>query len=456
MNRRELKAQVLDRIGDRRLVWFGTRGDDVESLTDLGVLSASFSIIGRYQRRSAVHGLAMEDLSGVRVDLDAYDIDDEPDRRAFEEFRRAALRALSTPSTVVTYRPSALVSALGFARSDRVLQLGMFRDQQFAFEHKPWVESAVRSIGIPSIPWTYVADEDHFSSLPLLDSGPLILRRSRTSGGSGLVRVDCRDELERSWFDEPEGFVSVAPYLSDGVPINVSAVVWDDGITLHPASLQLIGIPQCTTRPFGYCGNDFGAFNQLDPAVIAQVGCSTTMIGEWLRRSGYRGTFGVDYLLVDGQLLFTEVNPRFQGSTHLSCQLSVELDEGCLLLDHLAALLGVPAPPSRSLEWYACAGDAAHIVLHHVGAGERRIDGHGVVSMLSRLVSFERSDVVVALDVTSQPGATIARLTTRGQLTTTGFDLPDEWSAAITSATSPPSGGAADDIDETVGARGST
>ena len=122
-----------------------------------------------------------------------------------------------------------------------------------------------------------------------------------------------RVELESLWPDEDEAFVSVAPFLTDAVPVNVYGVVWRDGITVHPAWVELIGINSCTTRELGYCGNDFVAAAALGKGTIHEVERSVVSVGERLRGQGYVGAFGMDFLVAEGVPLFTEVNPRFQG-----------------------------------------------------------------------------------------------------------------------------------------------
>ena len=319
--------QVSAALANRRLVWAGIRGDDAEPLGDLPQFEASYTIINPYSRRLSVDGAAYEDLTGVRVDLETWDIDDHLGAVETATFRRAMLQALSVPSALLPYRPSSFLSAIYFARRDRCLNLGLFGGHQSAFEHKPWVETSIAGLGVPTIPWTYVADEEQLRTEELLRQGPVMLRRSRTSGGEGIVRVDDAEQVRAQWPRVAEAFVSVAPFLEGGPPVNVGATAWHDGVTVHYPSIQLIGIPDCVTRPFGYCGNDFGLAKQLDRRVLDQIESSTTAIGNWLRSYGYRGTFGVDFLVHDGVPLFTEINPRFQGSTHASCQLAIDADE---------------------------------------------------------------------------------------------------------------------------------
>ena len=342
--RSKIAAAVSKRHGSRQLIWAGLRADDIVSISDLPQLSGSVSIIGGRRSRAAFEEIRYEDLTGVRVDLDAWDIDDHLDTRETKEFRHAILRMLAGPSAMLPYRPSAFLSAIQFARQDQSLNLGLFGGLQSAFEHKPWVESSIAALGLPHIAWDYIADEEQARALDKVREGPVMLRRSRSSGGAGLVSVDGRTELLALWPQTAESLVSIAPYVEDGLPVNVGATVWHDGVTVQHPSVQLIGIPGCVNRPFGYCGNDFGRASELDETTLSAIEGSTITIGRWLRSKGYLGTFGVDFLVKAGVPLFTEVNPRFQGSTHASARLSVESGESCLFLDHIAAMLHLAAP----------------------------------------------------------------------------------------------------------------
>lgn len=426
MRRDVLRDDIARRLDGRRLVWFGTRGDDVESATDLDELAAAFSLIGRYRRRSSVESMALEDLTGERVDLDTYDLDDHPREAAVVELRHSLLRALARPSAVFTYRPTSFLSGVTFARRDRCLYLGMFKDHQAAFEHKPWVETAVAALGLPHVPWSYISDEDLLDTRRMLDLGPVVLRRSRTTGGVGLTRLDDDSHLEGAWPDEDDAFVSVAPFI-DGTPVNVSGVVWNDGVTVHPASIQLIGIETCSIRPFGYCGNDFGAARDLESTRLNEIDLATKEIGGWLREYGYRGAFGVDFLVTVDTALFTEVNPRMQGSTHLSCQLSAEAGESCLLLEHLAALLGLPCPASVPLERQAAeCGWLAHLVVHWSGE-DGSVNPVQLTESLNAEPATARVDVMTSPQLITRRGGTVARVTVRDRLTKSGYSLCEPW-----------------------------
>jgi hypothetical protein len=424
--RAALLAEVERRLGDRRLVWAGLRGDDIEPLADLPQLHASFSIIGAYNRRGGITSVAYEDLTGVRVDPETWDIDEHLRDEATREFRHGLLQALGSTSALLPYRPSQFLSAVHFARLDQCVNLGLFGAQQSAFEHKPWVESAVAAMGISRIPWTYVADEEQLKARDVMSAGKVVLRRSRTSGGQGFTLVNGPDELAAAWPEVDEAFTSVAPYLEGGLPLNVGATVWRDGVTVHHPSVQLIGIESCVTRRFGYCGNDFGLVRDLEPAIVDQIEASTVLIGKWLQTQGYLGSFGVDYLVHEGKPLFTEVNPRFQGSTHASCRLSIQSGEACLMLEHLAAWLGIPCPGAEPLRSrVAHARDLTNLVVHWIGDETRALDAHKLVDDMQLTDPGIRADVLVPEGVVSDPGSLAARLSLQRSVTTSGFDIDD-------------------------------
>jgi len=423
MDRRSLIKTIESVLDERRLVWVGLRGDDAEPLADLRQFRAAFSLISAYDRRAGVQAESYESISGTRVDPETWDIDDHLHAEATIEFRERLLRSLSSETVVVPYRPSQFLSAVLFARAGRAKPLGIFGALQAALEHKPWVETAVAELGIPHVEWRYIADEEQLSAVPMLDEGPVILRRSRTSGGEGITRVDTVADLNPQWPHIDEAFASVAPFIDGGVPVNVGAVVWADGVTTHHVSVQVIGVPDLVTRPFGYCGNDFGAARDLPPHVVNEIETAAQRVGEWLRSHGFRGAFGIDFLVHDNHALFLEVNPRFQGSTHASAQLDAEADQSCLLLEHVAAWLDVPAPKSRPLrEVVGDTPDLSHLVVHWTGE-PGRVDVAPLVAKAYEIPATVRTELAPSTTMICETGAAILRWTLRQRATQTGYEV---------------------------------
>ncbi len=446
MTRDDRLRQIASELGDRELVWFGIRGTDAAPFLTIPQFTQSFAITGPLRAAKLTRSETLEELTRVRVDLDSYDIDFDS-RPEVDTLRRYLLASMNRPVAMTTYRPSHFLSALTFVtsgsssaipegRESTCRYLGLFKDRHLAFEHKPWVETELRDqlleVGVKILPWRYVAFEDKRLVERLLERGPVILRPNRTSGGMGISLIQTSDDLSTRWAAEiaspaPPGFndhfMGISEYVHPSVPINVGACVFDStAITLHPASVQLIGIDGFTNRRFGYCGNDFAAIADLESAVLTQLDRATRLVGRWLASMGYRGAFGVDYLSTDDQLYFAEVNPRMQGSTALSASLAAETRHVDICLDHLAAFLDLPPAESLTLsDWLAELPPSSHLIRHQPPADSR---GHpGRAEYLARVPAGVRPVLIPDDHISVEPGAVLCRYEFRRQITRTGFDL---------------------------------
>jgi hypothetical protein len=414
--RQRLIATLKDKLGIRKLVWVGTRGHDARALLDFPQLTEAYGITAPLGSVSVLVDFALEQVSKQRVDLDVYSIDQDRSEPA-NQLRRLLLESLTEPTVVVAYRPLALLSALCYPRSDFVSYIGMFHERQLTFEHKPWVESELRRLGIPVIPWKYYADEDRGRlERQVIATGTLVVRTNRSNGGAGLTAVSSPGEVSTQLQQTKDGFLAAAPLLEPHIPLNVNACVFGDGtVTLHPPSLQLIGIPEFTSRQFGYCGNDFAAIRNLDSKLLTEFGLLVRQTGRWLWSQGYLGAFGVDALIYDGKVYVVEVNPRFQGSSLLSARLDRIMGCADVFLCHIAAHLNQSAPQQMSLE---------ELVHHQIGYSQiiYHNQTQSFVEGSPRLKGDEFFEVEIAPgdSVLVQRNATICRAVTPFQVTSDG------------------------------------
>jgi len=417
---------VDEAIDGRDLIWFGTRAEDGLPLLRLGDLRSCYGATGPAEV-DGLGGTTLEQLSGRRVDLDRWDIDEDRSKEV-RELRRWLLAESSAPSVVVGYRPSRFLSAVGFAHMGLVHIAAMFHEQQVPFEHKPWVESQLEAIGVPVIPWRYIADEDIADAVRSLREGPLMLRPSKGSGGVGLARVTDEESLRRHWPANAEAFVSVAPFIDDAVPLNVTATCGGGSApSIHAASVQLIGLPQCTDRTFAYCGNDYGAARVLPAAVLDEVERICQVAGAWIAGRGFVGAYGVDLLVQGRKVWFGELNARFQGGSVLSAAVDDSLGLPDVYAEHLAAHLGVARPARPPLrEQMIVVPPAAHVVVHNTG-GEALQRYEALFSAPRGLTDI---NMVPAREVAVEPGGVLFRMVFDREVTRTGMALEQDVTVA--------------------------
>jgi hypothetical protein len=330
MNRRAASDLVRDRIGNRRLVWFGRRGEDAQSLLGLEQFAASYSLTAPLK----AEGL---EVSSVKILVESL------------------AAGCEVPSVLLPYRPYGCLTSLDAARVPVEL-LAMSYEFHCFFMNKPQVEEDfVRSTGIASVPWRYLErdDERRIALAAELTRGPIVVRASVSSSGEGHELIRDAEDLATSPLVRGEELLSVAPYLPDLVSLNLGCCVFEDGgVTLHAPSVQLIGLASCTRFPFGYCGNDFAAVKELERGQIGDLEVLALAAGRWLHRRGYVGAFGIDAAIGAGELLFMELNARFQGSSRMSVEIDLLLGLPDIYLDHMMASFGMESydrPPLGEL-----------------------------------------------------------------------------------------------------------
>jgi hypothetical protein len=391
----------------------------------LGSLGAIFSLIA--PTGSGVSETCIEAISGMRVDLNDYSLDNDASETA-TRFREALLAKLSRPSAVVPYSPSRILSQGWLTAQNTVLPLGLFHEQQSCFDHKPWVESELGRQGIATIPWVYVRTLGSPKVIDLLDRcAPIVARLPRSRGGAGIWLIRDRKDLDGIAEPSPvDGLFCVAPYFEGAISLNVNACVFPGGeVSIHGSSVQLVGIEMCTPRPLGYAGNDFASIADLPIEALQGLDSMTRSVGSWLARHGYLGAFGIDALVLRDRVLFVELNPRFQASSAVASRFDDALSRPDQYLNHIAAFLGLEAADRLTLPELVKQQEPLSQILIYNGRGEP-------VSLPQR-PKLQGRDIrlLPAPGVVILPQGTLAAIMWNGRVTETGRELQKEASTAV-------------------------
>jgi predicted ATP-grasp superfamily ATP-dependent carboligase len=213
------------------------------------------------------------------------------------------------------------------------------------FDNKALLHRNLPKLSIPCIPGmvdrigrTDFADLRRSLSLPFVVQFPY--------GSSGHYTFLIRqkkdyDDLKKA---HPEATALIRRYV-DGFSLNVNAVIISSEkgprVMCSTPSVQITGVPECSNSPASFCGNDYAAGRDLDRSIIKQVESHMGTVGRWMASSGFRGIFGMDFVVKDGIIYPVEINPRFQNSTSLYTVLSGMSPprKGTLFLLHIAEFL---------------------------------------------------------------------------------------------------------------------
>ena len=236
-------------------------------------------------------------------------------RRPFDDVLLDLVRRASGRS-----RPRLLPYA-GCPAADRLGDgsLSISAELRHHLDDKRCAKAIFASLGIPTISG-FAAPVDPQTLAEARDrlGYPYVARAPFASSGLGtfLVRDDADAELVLG-VPHADGPWLFEEYVT-GYSLNTTGVVGVERTAVYAPSVQILGEPECSDLPFGFCGNDYPTASALPQPVLAQVASQTKTLGDHLRELGYRGVFGMD-LVIDrrGRVLPCEINPRFQNSTAL-------------------------------------------------------------------------------------------------------------------------------------------
>lgn len=366
-HRRRLLDHLTAWLDGRPILYAGTRAIDASPLDwydrlDVISLTAPRSIDPAES--------CLEEITGHRVDLNAYSWDDDTSEGS-RRLQRALYRMSGDGGVLVPYRPLRVLDDLCLASHGRIRSAGSFHLAQRAFEFKPWVEQQLRAAGLPTLEWIYWSPDRGSPELPHPSRFPIVLRRSSSSGGSGCRLVSSIDALRQLLSMEVgESLWAWTPYLRPSLPVNVNATIFRSGkVVFHPSSVQLVGIEAATDRALIYCGGDFAALKELDRESIDKVDGLVRKIAGWLAQRGYLGAFGVDFLVTETGIRFVEINPRFQASSRTAADLDKAMGRPDQLMTHLAAFADIDPTDSLPLaEVVARQGSRSMIALYNTAS----------------------------------------------------------------------------------------
>lgn len=171
-----------------------------------------------------------------------------------------------------------------------------------------------------------------------------VIQASFSCGGSGtwLVTEDNHTQILSRL--DPEAPYAVSAYQENSVSPNIHLVIYDQEVLLLPPSIQLV---EAGEDGFCYRGADFPMYRSLPGQLDVCLKRYAQKIGDVLRRAGYRGVCGVDFLIADDTIYLMEVNPRFQSSTFLLNRALREAGYECSLQSLQLDAFEAPAPDDR-------------------------------------------------------------------------------------------------------------
>lgn len=144
-----------------------------------------------------------------------------------------------------------------------------------------------------------------------------------SSGGTGTYVLNTQNQDEVLTRIAPSQLYKISPYYKDAISLNIHCVIFENTFRLYPISVQII---KEENNNLIYKGCDFITGATLNDNIKKQLKLQAENICKKLNHCNYRGVCGIDFMLINGQVFFCEINPRFQAST---VALNLALSKNC-------------------------------------------------------------------------------------------------------------------------------
>lgn len=288
---------------NKKLFWIGIQESEIEQTHEL--FAGSITIFGSNKNGN----FSLDKTYNLRYN---YNLDSELWFGFVNSIAQKIVKQFPECSFMLYYPMDSIY--YGYDITSRIIginDLTMLDIWDNKFKCRAWLSN-----DIPTVPNRIVYGEEIKTSISkmLFCKNKLVVQCEYSCGGSGTWLLTNSNKNIVLTNIELNKMYLVSEYLEHTISVNVHLVIYNTEVIILPASIQLI---QIKNYSFEYCGADFIAYQYLPHDIKNKVQKYSIIIGERLRRSGYRGVCGIDYLTTNKEVYFSEINPRFQSSTFL-------------------------------------------------------------------------------------------------------------------------------------------
>jgi len=211
----------------------------------------------------------------------------------------------------------------------------------------------LEKIGVPCPPGEIVAFGDlGFDSLAKKYNLPFVVQYPLSGGGKGTFFIKTAEDLRKarkSLVALTEGEISdgqemVVSQFIKGPSPSITGCVTHWGILSTSPQYQVLSMPELYNRSGAglFCGHDW-SFSRFSPHVCRQAYEITEKVGRYLQKIGYKGIFGLDFIMDEQieKIYVVECNPRLLGSFPTLTMAQIRNGEPPILAFHILEFLNV-------------------------------------------------------------------------------------------------------------------
>ncbi len=178
-----------------------------------------------------------------------------------------------------------------------------------------------------------------------------VIQIPSSGGGKGTFFINsekdfknCVTEIKKNTSLSSLSKIIVTEFIQGYSP-SITGCVTEAGILQLPPQIQLIDIKElCLHKKNNgtFCGHDWSEAKKIKKQTAREMYVITEKVGNFLKKEGFRGIFGVDFLVSekDNSVFPIEINPRLLGTFPVSTLIQLKSKEIPLIAFHVLEFAG--------------------------------------------------------------------------------------------------------------------
>jgi hypothetical protein len=261
------------------------------------------------------------------------------------------IKSKGRKANVVTFKPSPKIAKI--CSNNGFIYLGNDWRLNRKLENKIEFVDIVKMLDIPSANSRVVELEKANKLEKLFDFSQgqkYVIQLPRGFSGNSTFLIRGRNELNNIAKKYKGRRVKVSKYI-EGETYTVNACVGKFGTVVSQPIFQITGLASCSRSELGTCGNDYVYGENLRSGEKRKIFDYTEKMGKYLKKLGYRGIFGLDFVVsgkdagclakrpVSSGVHLIEINPRLVFSIPVFTKLQIQNNQTPFLLLHVLEFL---------------------------------------------------------------------------------------------------------------------
>lgn len=204
------------------------------------------------------------------------------------------------------------------------------------FEDKIKFAKIGEKFNLPVLPFSIdTFNQKNFSKYQKKYSKKLVLQTHFGWAGNSTYFATSWDQIKDKI--SPNVIVKYSPFIKDGYSLLNNCCLTRQGLIQSPPALQYTGIKPYTSNPFTTVGRQWPSMSSVK--INNQVKKITDDFAAILDHVGYKGFFGLDFIVNKNKVYLLECNPRLTASFAFYTTIEKKLKLTPLFYFHLAEFL---------------------------------------------------------------------------------------------------------------------